>query len=140
MRSIAFTGSQFEIAFQVTYQAMNFDEFRLRELGVTVDDLEWLIVKLRSVRDEANRATQVRIVFHEPFVRPAPEIADKSIICHKRESEDGVQISLPVIWASRWPLLTGLVMSSLSRRELFLRTGYQWHEMESVVQRFERSC
>lgn len=137
MRSIVLTSNQFEIAFQVTYQATNFDEPRLRELGVMADDLERLIVALRSVRDEVDRTARVRIDFQDPSDGSEHDVASKSRARHGGEPEDEVRIDLPTVWASRWPLLTELVMSGLSRRELFLRTGYQWHEMEGAVQRLE---
>ncbi|MEV0006126.1 hypothetical protein AB0H28_28110 [Micromonospora sp. NPDC050980] len=137
MRSIVLTDSQFEIAFQVTYQATNFDELRLRKLGITPDDLEWLIVALRSAHDEVDRAAKVRIEFQDPSPEGERDVASAATMPHESDPADVVRIGLPAVWASRWPLLTELVMSSLSHRELFLRTGYQWHEMESAVQRLE---
>lgn len=138
MRSIVLTGSQFEIAFQVTYQATNFDELRLRELGVAADDLERLIAALRSVRAKVDCAARVRIDFQEPIIGSDRDVAGKPMACHGGDPGGEVLITLPAAWAGRWLLLAELVTSGLGRREFFLRTGYEWHEMEGVVRRLER--
>jgi hypothetical protein len=136
MQSIVLTGSQFEIVFQVTYQATNFQEYRLRELGVTPEDLDNLIAILRVFRDAAGRAERVRIVFDGMAGETDRYLPGQAASRDAGQPEDELQIDLPVFWASHWRPLIGLVASGHSHRELFLRTGYEWNEIDVAVANF----
>jgi hypothetical protein len=137
MQSIVLTGDHFEIVLQATYQATSFQDYRLLELDVTPQDLDHLIVTLRVFRDAAERAELVRIVFDGVVGETDRYVPVENVLRDASQAAGVLQIDLSVFWASRWRPLIGLVASGLSHRELFLRTGYEWNEIDAAVANFE---
>jgi hypothetical protein len=137
MQPVVLTGNQVEVVFRVTYQATNFPAYRLLELGLVPENLDNLIATLGVFRDAAARAERVRILFDGLAGETDRYLPGETAPTDAGQPEDELHVDLSGFWASRWCPLIGLVLSGLGRRELFLRTGYEWNEIGAAVANFE---
>ena len=132
-RTVCLASRDFEIIFQVTHQAPNFSESRLTALGCTSEDLDLLIAALGPMSKGAERSSEVCIEFYD---EAAP---DRPAAARGMETDDPsdstVRGRLPIRFVAQWNSLTKLVVSSLSPRELFLRTGYEFDEIRAALAR-----
>jgi hypothetical protein len=134
MTTINLTRQEFEVAFQVSHQAANFQESRLSKLGVSLAELDALLSLLGSVRNRVAGAVDIQIRFR------SDGDADLGIDGHGTGSagspEDVIVVSVPRSWETRWRSILELAQSGLSEREMFLRTGYGREEVEEAVRKF----
>ena len=119
---------QFEMIFQITYQLPNLQESRLEALGFSQTDLDRLLAALRRIRDRAGESSRVRIDICEGNGEDVD--LDEA---GGGTAQAEIRVKLPHSLANRWNSLAELVISALSPRELFLRTGYDLSEIRSAI-------
>jgi hypothetical protein len=132
-RTVCLASRDFEIIFQVTHQAANFSESRLTALGCTSEDLDFMIAVLGPMSKGAERSSEVCVEFYDEAAPDRP--ADTGSTKADDASDSIVRGRLPIRFASQWNSLVKLVVSSLSPRELFLRTGYEFDEIRAALAR-----
>lgn len=120
---------QFEVIFQITHQLPNFQESRLEALGCTQADLDSLLAALGPIRDQADSSSRVHIDLYDPSDLTGIALAD----VRDDIGGAGARGRLPLKLAVRWNSLAELVISALSPRELFLRTGYDFDEIRDAI-------
>jgi hypothetical protein len=132
---IDLTPQQFEVAFQVSHQAANFQEPSLAELGVSLDELDELLGLLASARERLPGAHGVRI----RFGREAAGMKEGTVSAgagDRSDTDDVTVVAVPPEWRHRWRRIMDLAASGLSSREMFLRTGFDSDEVFEMLQKF----
>lgn len=133
--SVRLRPDQFEKIFQLTKEASNLSDARLAEVGWTSAQVDDLMTVALAVTDRLADASGVWIKTldreHDNGVHPA----DLTSGIDKTEGVSGeicavVERSL----MEGWRVLTNLLISIYSQRELFLRTGYSSEEIQAAVQ------
>jgi hypothetical protein len=130
-RALFLSSPQFEVIFQITHQLSNFQESRLEALGCSHTDLDSLLVALGPIRDQADTSSRVRIDLYDDTDKTGLALEDVGADIDGAEAHG----RLPREVAVRWKSLTDLVISALSPRELFLRTGYDLDVIRDAIAR-----
>ncbi|MFE0346841.1 hypothetical protein [Streptomyces griseoluteus] len=131
---IVLSVDQFEVIFQVTHQLPNFQESRLLEVGCTAADLQTLIGVLREIDARVAGASRVCIWLRDDEAEITVEVHISSgEVNDVGDPSAEVMAALPLRIGRRWYALAQLVVSALGSRELFLRTGYGFDEVQAAV-------
>lgn len=126
---VYFTGLEFEIIFQVMKEAPNFSEDRLQAAGCSDADLRLMMSLLRPIDRRPVRARDVCFEFSDGDLPNSLEDL----------SSEHVRCRLPRRFAQWWRPVAELITLASSPRELFLRTGYQFEQIRSMVARLPES-
>ncbi|WP_405912050.1 hypothetical protein OG760_07635 [Streptomyces sp. NBC_00963] len=129
---IELSANQFMVLFQVAVQLREIQEWRLADLGFSVVDRDRLLRVARAINGQLQGVSHVRIGIIDDaqlLSEPMPMRVDGSQVGPAVE----VQAFLPLSIARKWPAAAGLVISALGPRELFLRTGYSFDEVQEAM-------
>ncbi|MER5224780.1 hypothetical protein [Streptomyces flaveus] len=109
---------------------MEFSDEKLLELGCTATDASSLINSMRKLKSGTNQAAAVRFTAD-------PDLSSSGTpIMGKIDSSGIVDVILPERTHTLWEKLFKHALSAMSPRELFLRTGYEYEDLERAVAAF----
>ncbi|MFH8992700.1 hypothetical protein [Streptomyces sp. NPDC017940] len=132
MSSTSLNSAAFKALFQAAHQTFELPDTHLPALGCTSQDVSRLIETLSAARPLLSQSSTVNFTVDDKLVG-----TDAAVVATS-ESGNDVSIRLSNHAGTVWLNLLQHLLSTMSPREIFLRTGYQQEEVREAIDQFAR--
>jgi hypothetical protein len=125
LKRYTLTPDQFKAILQLSREVLNFQETRLQSVGCGVAGHTDLLTKLGEVESQIGATSCVRVIVSARSSPSGTSVATSD--------PDTLDLRMSGSTAASWLNGIRLVLSAMSPRELFLRTGFSMEELSGAA-------